>query len=236
MNRAWVRGLRFTPDTAERHAIVAQQLLGTATVLDVGGVEGQLAPFLPRVRVTTINVNEDGRLRFDGAALPFADDSHDAAVSLDVLEHIPPESRAEHFAELLRVARRRVVVCCPWGSTAHRAAEEKVSAWYEQITGAAHPFLSEHATLGLPDAATIAELERRAEVASWTVMTSYHGDFRSVDAQFRTAMLARRGRRPTALARYAIERLRFRPELSTSSEPSAWTNRVYVTATALPAT
>src|SRR5271155_5182490 len=45
--------------------------------------------------------------------LPFGDNSFDAVVASDVLEHIPPELRATVISEALRVARKLVIFGFP---------------------------------------------------------------------------------------------------------------------------
>lgn len=46
------------PDTWERHLIVASLLDSPRTLVDVGGLPGQLASFLPRTKVLAVNVDE----------------------------------------------------------------------------------------------------------------------------------------------------------------------------------
>jgi len=53
------------------------------------------------------------RVCADGCRLPFPDDSFDAAVSLDTVEHLPQPLRAPFLQELKRVSKRAVVVTCP---------------------------------------------------------------------------------------------------------------------------
>ena len=147
-----VARLLMHPDTWERHAIVARLVGGTQEILDVGGVRGQLAAFVTRARVVTINVEPPADIVFDGRSFPFADSSFDAVVSLDVLEHLPQGQRRAHVLELARVARRRVVVCCPLGTLDHVSAERDLARWYRDTTGRSHRFLAEHLERGLPTA------------------------------------------------------------------------------------
>lgn len=50
----------------------------------------------------------------DAHHLPFADSSTDTALAVHLLEHLPPVSAAQVLTELIRVARRRVVVAVPY--------------------------------------------------------------------------------------------------------------------------
>ena len=94
----------FTPiDTLERHVVVAQLLGSPRTVVDVGGVPGQLGGALLDSAITALNVQPPADLLMDPGPLPFRDRTVEAVTSLDTLEHVPPEDRAAFVAELLRI-------------------------------------------------------------------------------------------------------------------------------------
>jgi SAM-dependent methyltransferase len=224
--RALARAL-LPPDTADRHEIVARLVGDAPNVLDVGGVGRQLQLFLPHAVVTSANVEEPATLLITGSRLPIPDNSFDAVTSLDVLEHLAHDARQTHLEELIRVARRRIVVSCPLGTADHVGAEAELAEWYARTTGRRHRFLDEHLARGLP---TEAELRELASRLPFEFDFLFHGDFRYVNHVFRTAVLARRGR-PQVLARYV--RLRFRPRphpLTSNSTP--YTNRVFLTGAA----
>ncbi|MGZ4244430.1 MAG: methyltransferase domain-containing protein [Solirubrobacteraceae bacterium] len=93
-------------------------------------------------------------IRYDPGPLPFEDGAFDTVISLDVLEHVPPEVRAGFVAELVRVCARRVFIACP--------SDEAV--WAEQVLKQVYSaqgiplpsWLDEHDEHGLPTAAEIA--------------------------------------------------------------------------------
>jgi SAM-dependent methyltransferase len=207
-------------DTSERHAVVARLAGSPSSLLDVGGSPGGLAAFLPRTRVTVANVEPPADVLLGGVELPFPDASFDVVTSLDVLEHLPREQRPRHLEELVRVARRRVVVCCPLGTPEHEASEQALAAWYRKMTGTGHRFLEEHLERGLP---TEQELRRLADGLPWRFEAHFHGDFRRVERLFRLGTLARR--RPLA---YVAARLRARPDTELLSEPGRFTNRIFL--------
>ena len=85
----------------------------------------------------------------DVLQLPFADDSHDYVVCVDVLEHLEERDRATALGELIRVARDKVLVSCPCGG----AAEEGERAFAELLDSLGLPrpgWLTEHFANGLP--------------------------------------------------------------------------------------
>ncbi|GAA2018548.1 hypothetical protein GCM10009740_03010 [Terrabacter terrae] len=57
-------------------------------------------------------------VRSSADLLPFADDSFDFTVSLDMMEHLPLSIRSASIRELTRVARRGVIVGYPVGEVA----------------------------------------------------------------------------------------------------------------------
>lgn len=218
--------LRMPPDTFERHSIIARLAGPAGSVLDVGGVKGELGLFLPDAEVTTINMEgERADAHFDGDLLPFEDDSFDLAVSLDVLEHIPAEGRARHFEELARVARRQVLLCCPLGSPEHIEAEAGLASWYLETTGERHRFLEEHLTRGLPGEA---ELERLADGVGGSRLIRFHGDFRRANQAFRRSAGLKHSHTPATALAYARVRLDPRRSLELDHAASPWSNRAFI--------
>jgi SAM-dependent methyltransferase len=204
------RGLRpRSPDTRERHKVVSRALEDAATVLDVGGRTGELASFLPRSSVTTANVRGPADVLFSGETLPFDTDSFVAATSLDVLEHIWRERRGRHLEELVRVARERVVVCCPLGTPEHVAAERELAARRP------HPFLEDHLAKGLP---TEQELHDLVAGLPFSFHFAFHGDFRRVIRIFELA---------------GVLQLLRPPDLELRAEAGRYTNRVFLFGRAL---
>lgn len=201
---ATIRRLVTAPDTWERHAVAARLLADVADVLDVGGTPGTLAGALPGRSVTTANLVPPADIVWDGGPLPFPARSFDGVASLDVLEHLPRNARAAHLDELVRVARRRVVVCCPLGSPGHTASERALAARRRM------PFLLEQLDLGLP---TEEELRELAERLGASRKLLFHGDYRRA---------RRRALHPVAA------RLAPRRDLAVRQRPDATTNRAFL--------
>jgi Methyltransferase domain len=216
------RRLLMPLDTLERHRVAANLLGDAVTVLDVGGVQGELVAFLPGRAVTTANIRAPADVIYDGATLPFPDRAFDAVASLDVLEHVAPGRRRLHVEELTRVAERRVVVCCPLGSGGHAAAEREL-AEHLRAGDAGHAMLEQHLVLGLP---TEEELRVLVRDAPFRFELLFHGDYR------RAAELVRLGAEahcsPIGLVRYAARRVLTRPRLHLAGESGPFTNRVFM--------
>jgi len=215
-------------DTRERHAIVSG-LAGTpATVLDVGGVAGEMEAFLPAATVTSLNVgDESADVHFDGSRIPYGDDSFEVAMSLDVLEHIPAPQRLGHVEELTRVAARRAILCCPLGTPEHVEAERELAAWYRETTGGPHRFLEEHIERGLPTEEEIREL---ASEAGLEATLHFHGDFRRANRLFQLSTRLRQRPTPASLVGYASARFDPRRDRKLESSSRPRSNRVFLVA------
>lgn len=99
----WLLGPRSPPASLQNAA---------GTVLDVGAADSWLRPHLPSgVSYVALDYPATGRHMYgarpdvfaDGARLPFADESFDGAVCLEVLEHVPDPAIV--ISEIARVLR-----------------------------------------------------------------------------------------------------------------------------------
>jgi GT2 family glycosyltransferase len=130
-------------------------------ILDVGGHSSPLKHFLPRDRITLVDVQPpgslthlplryDGYVQGDGARLPFVDDAFDVVTAHDTLEHIPKEDRPAFLTELARVAQRFVIVNGPVWTPDTVWAERRLAAFLERVD-ARSAYLDEHIERGLPE-------------------------------------------------------------------------------------
>ena len=159
-----VLGLPF--DLYQRYCLSGQiaAALKPDSILDVGGYLGdqgghlassldffsQAGPEDESILVQTTDIRHCDHPRHRPAAAwdqPFADESFDLLISLDVLEHLPPERRSDFLRELDRLSRRWIVLGAPFASPQIQQAEKELSEGLMQ----ASTFLNEHRELGLPE-------------------------------------------------------------------------------------
>jgi hypothetical protein len=98
-------------------------------LLEVGSGSGGIAWFLRGEglmicqldsSLDVLQMRDTGQARkvcSSGTVLPFRDQAFDVVVSLDTLEHIPRSERHNFVAELKRVSRSRILLCCPADSS-----------------------------------------------------------------------------------------------------------------------
>jgi hypothetical protein len=154
------------------------QELPAGTLLDVGSGSDGVAGWLPPAwRVTALDLtfaetvgpprpggSAARAVTGDARALPFPDASFDVVLALDLLEHVAPADRRGVIAELVRTARRRVIVAGPAGEGA-RAADLRLGA---ALRGRGHDppeWLAEHEQHPFPTRGDIREqLEEHGRV------------------------------------------------------------------------
>jgi len=134
------------------------RILQPVSVLDAGGNLGDSGGHLAvsgdffrndgrEVKIASTDIrhcDHPGHVPGNGLSLPFADRAFELVVSLDVLEHIPPEDRPRFLRELDRVASRWIILGAPF----HSPEVEKAEASLVDDLGL--HFLEEHSRFGLP--------------------------------------------------------------------------------------
>ncbi len=121
-------------------------------ILDVGGTPLSKR-FLPNDVVSAVNLElgPGTQLQCDGSRLPYRNGSFDAVITVDTLEHVPAERRADFVAELLRVASGHLIITGPFANGYNETAEKLLNDYLLNVLGLHHRFLNEHLMYGLPD-------------------------------------------------------------------------------------
>jgi len=92
---------------------------------------------------------------------PFGDGgAFDAVVSVDVLEHIPPDEREHFLKRACRLSGGPVIVGAPFDSPAIRTIENLFAQAIAQLNEGGHKFIEDHVRLGLPALEDVASLVR----------------------------------------------------------------------------
>jgi hypothetical protein len=155
-------------DAALRYLPIADHLdrSGAVQVLDVGSGGAGLCLYWGR---ETIALDLDFADAIQGSpfrpvvgsavTLPFQSRSIEAIVSADVLEHIPRPERPKMLSEMIRVARRQMILACPCGRLASQA-EVEVAEIYRKRHNDSHPWLRDHLKHGLPEAMEVEQAVR----------------------------------------------------------------------------
>lgn len=108
------------------HQLDAVVGLAPARVLEIGPGPGVFKRVAGQFGVPVETVDLDPALQPDhlasATALPFGDGAYDLVCAFQMLEHLPYEQSLAAFGEMLRVARRHVVISLPDARTAWRFA------------------------------------------------------------------------------------------------------------------
>lgn len=154
------RGWNF--DTAQRYlaakSIIQRQNLSAPAILDVGSSGMGLSIYWQGGPAHLIDLDpvypayhlSECQVQATAERLPFEDKSFDVVVSIDMLEHVPPDQRAAVIKDMLRVSSRLLVLAVPAGPDA-QAQDAEVARRYKDRRGQSFKFVEEHILYGLPE-------------------------------------------------------------------------------------
>jgi len=125
------------------------------SIIDIGGYDGKLDLFLnanDHYKVLdTFRIESFNYIKGDVRNLELADDSCDIVISSEVLEHINSVDRERAVNEMVRVAKKYLIIGAPFKKKTTVDAEKQFNNFFKSITGQEHPWLKEHIENGLPD-------------------------------------------------------------------------------------
>lgn len=115
--------LRYLPvleeitETGTSVCEVGSGSLGATRFVDtkIVGIDSNFTDYTDTIRPSSANLIP---VMADACSLPFPDSSFDMVFSCDMLEHIPPEKRSAAIAEMLRIARKKLILVFPCGNAA----------------------------------------------------------------------------------------------------------------------
>ena len=224
-----IKNLFLPFDVFSRHKIVASFISeNDGRVLDVGGGVNGLNRFIKN-QIIVSNLDA-GDVIADGRNLPFANDQFDVVTSIDVLEHIPKKDRQKFINELLRVARKKVILSAPLGSDAHSRAEKRMLA-YMKKRNKDSDYLKEHIKNGLPTEKELTKYFPKSKTNK--ISFFFSGDFRLNNflfkaqiKQFKNPLINKAFFYWQKLANFFLNIFYF-PFIK-SKEPNRWTNRIFI--------
>jgi ubiquinone/menaquinone biosynthesis C-methylase UbiE len=154
-------------------------LTNTTTILDAGCGEYGLAAFMPSAKITGVDIlpdeDIDSSVNYVHGSiidLPFEEGSVDVAAAVDVLEHLPNDLRPAAVQQLVRVAKKAIVLTFPSGDAARRV-DEDFSRALRSREKANPEWLDEHLANIYPDVEkVIEEIEAASKASGRKVVTS----------------------------------------------------------------
>lgn len=156
--------LELAFDHYQRYKFISEILPNAAPeakrILDVGGALGRLPLFYGGVEIETIDCAwEDSPWAriYDGKHLPYEDESFDVVVTVDTLEHVPPQMRTVFLQEIGRVSRDAALICGPFYDADVLQAEAALRDFAETQLELNDRFLHEHAEYELPQVSIVSD-------------------------------------------------------------------------------
>ena len=175
---------RQHPEAALRYYPVVKAIkklnLEDSKILEVGPGSLGIIPYLRR-EIDGVDIDFSGprtkllnKIKGKANNLPFAKNSYDVTISVDVLEHLEKGERQDAIYEILRVAKRLAVIVVPVGELAQEQ-DKKLDEYFFKKFGRRNQYLEEHVSNGLPKTEEILvfidkslrKLNKKAKVESY---------------------------------------------------------------------
>lgn len=147
------------PETALRYlpivSVIKRKGLQDTNILEVGSGSLGITPFLKKP-IDGLDVNFSGpqtklltKIKGSAFDLPMRKNSYEVVISADTLEHIPKNQREKSIFEMLRVAKRLVIIVVPTGRLSE-IQDKNLEKYFQKVFGEKDQFLEEHVQNGLP--------------------------------------------------------------------------------------
>src|ERR1700730_12807539 len=145
----YLKGYLGDVESTLRYLPIADRLREkSGSILEVGSGDFGITRYLKR-QITGADIKQAftnqkspyiSPVIVSGAKLPFADNSFDYVVSVDMLEHIDSKSRVRSLNEMLRIAKKGVFIAVPAGEYSE-TQDKFLNDYYKKIHGRDYPFL-----------------------------------------------------------------------------------------------
>lgn len=147
------------PESALRYlpivSILKNAKLENSKIVEVGSGSLGITPYLKKP-IDGVDVNFEGpqtpllnKIKGTSQDLPFHKNAYDVAICVDTLEHLEKGQREKAIGEILKVARKMVIIVVPVGALSEEQ-DKKLEVRFRNVFGKKDNFLSEHVQNGLP--------------------------------------------------------------------------------------
>lgn len=151
---------RQHPETALRYLPVVKEIkktkLKTSKILEIGSGSLGITPYLKK-QIDAADVDFSGpktnlinQTKAKANDLPFRRNSYDLTLSVDVLEHLPANSREKVVFEQIRVTKNIAIIVVPVGEKSENQDKKLHQLWTKTFGNEGNQFLEEHLKNGLP--------------------------------------------------------------------------------------
>ena len=150
---------RWHPEVSLRYLPFVDEIkkLGKNTsILEIGSGGMGIAPYLKR-KITGVDIEFDypihplvEMVKASAVQLPFDSSSFDVVLSVDMLEHLGRDDRRKAIFEMLRVAKKKLLIGTPCGKAAFEQDKE-LNKYYRKCFSKNFTFLREQLNFGLPE-------------------------------------------------------------------------------------
>lgn len=147
------------PEAALRYlpiiSVLENRKMLDSKILEVGSGSLGITPYLKR-SIDAIDVDFSGpqtpllnKISGTADSLPFRKNSYDVLICSDTLEHLKKNQREKAIEEMMRVAKKLVIIVVPIGNLSQEQ-DKKLDTYYQKIFSKKNGFLSQHVQNGLP--------------------------------------------------------------------------------------